>query len=137
MTDLIPLEPAKNIFIEKFKILFSEFQGVPDETLLIFKEQAFNAVPAGRFGAQTERGRMLHMAHNMLLSKVQTSDGNTLTVNNIASQTVGSMSVSFDTSSNVADGGSFNQSQYGKEFYLLLKAYRPMPFCVNGRAVRV
>lgn len=123
---------------QTFLEAFPEFEAVPEARLSFFLERAEEAVPSGRFGAETEFGRMLHVAHHLaVLGSCAEGDRKTgaAPVGAVTSKTVGSVSVDYDVSgSSETEAGYWNATGYGRLFWGLVRRYRRMPFVVVGRS---
>lgn len=130
--------------IEEFLSIFPEFSDHPAARVEFFLTEADNQISPKRFGASTNFGKALFTAHNLAcLDNGQrvNSDGSISTgkvsggaTGAIASKTVGSVSVSYDTgSTSFSDAGYWNATPYGRQFWDLLKRYRRLPFTVVGR----
>lgn len=130
---------------DDFLKIFPEFSEFPKARVEFYLDEADNQISENRFGKSTEFGKALFTAHYLasLDNGQRTSAGGEASKGNIssgahgavASKTVGSVSVSYDTAStSFADAGYWNSTPYGKQFYDLLKRYRRMPFAVTGRA---
>ena len=87
-----------------------------------------------RFGASLQLAVCLFVAHNLSLAAeaaqvVATGGiaGNSLAA--VASKTVGSVSVSYDTSdSSIPGAGEWNSTGYGQRLYRMLKSFNTGPF---------
>jgi hypothetical protein len=130
---------------DDFLKIFPEFSEFPKVRVEFYLDEADNQISENRFGKSTEFGKALFTAHYLasLDNGQRTSAGGEASKGNIssgahgavASKTVGSVSVSYDTAStSFADAGYWNSTPYGKQFFDLLKRYRRMPFAVAGRA---
>ena len=122
---------------ENFREAFVEFDDYPESRVRYFLERAVDAIPDGRFGKETDFGRFLHAAHHLtVLGSGETgSAGGGVPKNGVASKTVGSVSISYDTGSGLeTDAGYWNATGYGRLFWGLLKRYRRLPIIAVGRA---
>lgn len=122
---------------ENFREAFVEFDDYPESRVRYFLERAVDAIPEGHFGRETDFGRFLYVAHHLTVlgsGEAGSSVGSTPKTG-IASKTVGSVSISYDTSSSTeADAGYWNATGYGRLFWGLLKRYRRLPIIAVGRA---
>lgn len=121
---------------------FPELGGIDESQAAFFIEEATGMISERRFGKRTTFARLLCAAHLItLLSPADTGAGagsyKTPTGSGvIASKSVGSASVSYDTSFGVdQDAGWWNKTKYGQSLWELMKRFRRMPFVVSGRAV--
>lgn len=130
---------------DDFLKIFPEFSEFPKARVEFYLDEADNQISENRFGKSTEFGKALFTAHYLasLDNGQRTGAGGEALKGNIssgahgavASKTVGSVSVSYDTAStSFDDAGYWNSTPYGKQFFDLLKRYRRMPFAVTGRA---
>lgn len=128
-------------------MVFPTFANTAQEQLAYYQALAHKAVRPGRFGEETQHGRFLWIAHyltvNGYVNRVRQEDGS-YTLESVAglsgavaSQTVGSMSISWDnTSTTTTEGGDLNATIYGRQYLTLLRKYRALPFAVVGRTQR-
>lgn len=122
--------------LEVFLTGFPEFESYGQGRCEYFLSQAINSIPDGRFGKETDYGRMLFAAHHLTIlgSGEDTSAKATELKRPIASKAVGSANVSYDTGTGTdAEAGEWNLTKYGRLFWALLKRYRRMPTIVTGR----
>lgn len=123
---------------QTFLEAFPEFEAVPQARLSFFLARAEESVPSGRFGPETDFGRMLHAAHHLsVLGSGVASDhqSGAAPVGAVTSKAVGSMSIGYDVSgSSEAEAGYWNSTGYGRLFWGLVRRYRRMPFVVVGRS---
>ena len=122
--------------LEVFLSVFPEFESYGQSRCEYFLLQAINSVSDGRFGKETDYGRMLFAAHHLTIlgSGEDTSANATELKRPIASKAVGSANVSYDTGTGTnAEAGEWNLTKYGRLFWALLKRYRRLPTVVVGR----
>lgn len=123
---------------QTFLEAFPEFEAVPTARLSFFLERAKDAVPEGRFGAETEFGRMLHAAHHLTVlgsGGALSGKSGAAPVGVVVSKTVGSVSVGYDVGgSSETEAGYWNATGYGRLFWGLLRKFRRMPIVIVGRA---
>lgn len=122
--------------LEVFLSIFPEFESYGQGRCEYFLSQAINSVSDGRFGKETDYGRMLFAAHHLTIlgSGEDTSEKATELKRPIASKAVGSANVSYDTGTGTdAEAGEWNLTKYGRLFWALLKRYRRLPTVVVGR----
>lgn len=123
--------------LEVFLSVFPEFESYGQGRCEYFLSQAINSVSDGRFGKETDYGRMLFAAHHLTIlgSGEDTSAKATELKRQIASKAVGSANVSYDTGTGTdAEAGEWNLTKYGRLFWALLKRYRRLPTIVVGRS---
>nr|DAV73181.1 MAG TPA: head to tail adaptor [Caudoviricetes sp.] len=123
--------------LEVFLTVFPEFESYGQGRCEYFLSQAINSVSDGRFGKETDYGRMLFAAHHLTIlgSGEDTSAKATELKRPIASKAVGSANVSYDTGTGTdAEAGEWNLTKYGRLFWALLKRYRRLPTIVVGRS---
>lgn len=135
-----PIEPVKNPTVEMFKILFPAFAETSTISIGLYLKIACKRIADKALGSDTEYGRMLLAAHMLTVNGANVAEGETSTVGSfsgaIASKTVGSMSVSYDTGGTAETGaGWYNLTNYGKQLYSLMRQHRRMPMVVMGRAL--
>ena len=130
---------------DDFLKIFPEFSEFPKVRVEFYLSEADNQISENRFGKSTEFGKALFTAHYLasLDNGQRTGAGGEASKGNIsngahgavASKTVGSVSVSYDTAStSFDDAGYWTWTPYGTQFYELLTRYRRLPFAVTGRA---
>ena len=125
------------MLFETFLEGFSELDSYPEARIRFFLDRATDAVPCGRFGKETDFGRCLHAAHHLVvLGTGMTEDARAATPKGaVASKSVGSVSVSYDTGTGAeTDAGFWNSTGYGRLYWQLMKKYRRLPTVVVGRA---
>jgi hypothetical protein len=118
--------------VANFRAAFPEFADTaryPDEQLNFWSSIAIAQVNSDRWGAQTDTGVMLYVAHEVTLAAQSqasgviggTPGGQSGPVN---SKTVGSVSVSYDTAQAAEkDAGHWNLTVYGKQFFHLARIF--------------
>ena len=124
---------------EAFLTFFPNFKDVPADTLNAYLDLVVKQVPDGRFRAETDYGRYLLVAHQLTINGLSGKEASAVggVSGAIASKTVGSVSVSYDTGgSNETDAGFYNATIYGKQYYALLRKYRTMPFVAYGKSFK-
>lgn len=135
---MVKVMPENNLTpsLEVFLTVFPEFESYGKGRCEYFLSQAINSVPDGRFGKETDYGRMLFAAHHLTIlgSGEDTSAKATELKRPIASKAVGSANVSYDTGTGTdTEAGEWNLTKYGRLFWALLKRYRRLPTIVVGR----
>ena len=135
-----PIEPVKNPTVEMFKILFPAFADTSTISIGLYLQIACKRIADRALGSETDYGRMLLAAHMLTVNGANVTEGEGSTVGSfsgaIASKSVGSMSVSYDTGNTSESGaGWYNLTNYGKQLYSLMRQHRRMPFVVMGRAM--
>lgn len=124
---------------EAFLTFFPNFKDVPTDTLNAYLALVVKQVPDGRFRAETEYGRYLLVAHQLTVNGLSGKEASAVggVSGAIASKTVGSVSVSYDTGgSSETDAGFYNATIYGKQYYALMRKYRTMPFVAYGKSFK-
>lgn len=140
MTESVPLEPAESPIAGKFRLFFPQFADTPDEVIVNYHKIACCQIPSCRLGYDTQWGRMLLTAHLITINGAQgaASSGSVSAgfAGAVASKTVGSMSISYDTGGTAeTDAGSYNSTIFGKQLWALFRQHRRMPFVAMGRAL--
>ena len=108
-------------FLANFRTLFPEFADTaafPDATIQMWIIVGEAQMDVTRWGDLYEHGSMLFIAHNLKL----VVDGGNAGGGAVSSKTVGSVSVSYDTSqSMLPNAGHWNQTMYGRQFAQLAR----------------
>jgi hypothetical protein len=113
--------------IDRFRTDFPEFTSetkYTDEMITFWYEMASSMLSSTRWGFRLYYGICFFVAHNITLQAMDVEDAvsgdpgrNTQIVN---SEGVGGVSVSVDNSASIEnDGGSYNETRYGKQFLRL------------------
>jgi hypothetical protein len=124
---------------ETFVAAFPEFADAATYTQIQFdlwEAEAERELSADRFGGSLPLAVMLFAAHNMALSAKAAKAaatggiaGGSLAA--VSSKSVGSVSVSYDTSDSSIDGaGEWNATGYGQRLYRMLKSFNTGPFYI-------
>lgn len=105
------------LVLSTFRAHFPEFCDVaafPDSMLTLWASVGEQRISAERFGGLYDHATELFVAHNLKLSVAAGGA--------VASKTVGSVSISYDTQgSMLKDAGHWNQTVYGRQFVQLMR----------------
>jgi hypothetical protein len=118
---------------EQFRSAFPEFSDknvYPSGSVQFWLTDAVNNVNPDAWGNSTAKGVYLYLAHQLLMKGRRPAKGQagSQVSGPIASKSVGSVSVSYDTASTAETGaGWWNSTQYGKEFFRLSRIYGSGP----------
>jgi hypothetical protein len=97
---------------------FADSATYPDSSIEFWAGIGEARLPVERWGNLYNHGLELFVAHNITLAQAGTSAGGGL----LASKTIGSVSVSYDTGAVAAAGAShYNQTVYGRRFWELAR----------------
>lgn len=102
----------------EFKARFVEFASVADETVDVYISDASLMVVEERWGSIYTIGLSYLAAHYLSLA-IGTSNGNSNPQNEIASQSVDGVSISYTTAKAGDDDSFYNATQYGKTYISL------------------
>ena len=134
-----PIEPVKIPAVELFKLYMPAFKQTSDVSCALYLRLAEGRIPDGALGTDTEYGRILMAAHLLTVNSAAGSEASATAgtfSGAVASKTVGSMSISYDTGGTAeTDAGWWNLTPYGKQLYSLMRRHRRMPFVAYGRAL--
>lgn len=116
-----------------FRAAFPEFSDVaryPDAMLNFWSVLATAQVDPCRWGTQTNVGIYLYVAHEITMAAQNFNTGaiggvpGSSSPGAIGSKTIGSVSVTYDTtSSSEKDGGWWNGTSYGRQFLRLARIF--------------
>ena len=109
-----------------FKSRFPEFNAITDDRIQIFIDDALLVIKEATWGTTYSLGVCYLTAHYLALSEAS-SNGNSGSVGNVASQAVDGVSISFNNPSmSSASMAYYNSSQYGQRFYSLIRSLGTM-----------
>jgi hypothetical protein len=117
---------------------FADTTVYPDSALTFWLNVAVLMLNVGRWGAMYNLGLELYMAYNLLVESqnqiVVAIGGQPGIVRGpIASETPGSVSLSYDTNAGLdKDAGIWNMNNYGTRFYHLMRIMGAGPVLVNA-----
>jgi len=113
-------------FRKAFPVFADQVQW-PDESIQFWLELGQQLLSAARFGKSYEKVVYLFTAHNLILDKQGAAfaiSGGSGNAGAVASKTVGSASISYDTGSSLElDAGHWNATPYGKRFIWLIRLF--------------
>lgn len=116
--------------IAEFREIFKEFdaENFPDSAVEFFLQIALNYVDKARFGNIYNNALFLYLAHNLSIYNSGQAAARAGSIGSggraIASKSVGSVSITYDNSSDVVSGaGDLNATTYGRQFLQLQKMF--------------
>lgn len=139
MTDTAKPLPVTTPTIELFRTLFPAFAETNTAAIALYLRLAEKKISRCAFGGDTDYARMLWTAHVMTVNSAageSSTAGAAPFGGAVASKSVGSMSISYDTGGTAeTDAGWYNLTPYGKQLFHLMRQHRRMPFVAYGRAL--
>lgn len=118
------------ISVDEFRKAFPVFSDEvvwPDSGIKFWLELGQQLLSPSRFGKSYDKMVYLFTAHNLILDKQGASfaiSGGSGNAGAVASKTVGSASISYDTGSSLElDAGHWNATPYGKRFIWLIRLF--------------
>ncbi len=120
------------MFEDTFRANFPEFASAtkyPSAQIAYWETVSEKVISEKIFGDLTDHARSLFVAHNLTLQAQNVSTSSNggapgFSGGIVASKSVGSASISYDTGSSAEEGaGSYNLTIYGKQLYRLMKMF--------------
>ena len=139
MSESVPITPETTPAIELFRAVFPSFKETATASIAIYLKMAEERISCACFGKDTQYARQLWAAHMMTINGAAGSSESSAAggfSGAVASKSVGSMSISYDTGGTAeTDAGFYNLTPYGKQLFHLMRQHRRMPFVAYGRAL--
>lgn len=114
----------------EFKARFPQFAALTDQYVQFFLDEATNTIDTS-WRESDYKTAILYLAAHLVTEEQATTGagGGTGTGSGIvSSESFGGMSISYDTSKSANDaaaGSQWGSTEYGRRFYLMLKANKP------------
>ena len=121
--------------IDTFRIMYPEFNDVaqyPTAMIMFWSAVAEMTLSSDRWGEMYDHGMSLFVAHHISIAaanKATSASGGTpgQSLGVVQSKSVGSVSVSYDTSSSTEmNAGHWNQTIYGRQYIRLARRLGPV-----------